>query len=145
MAQMGPAMSTLHFRTNHPMGSIQLELNIFRMLHIRKAWPTSTGIKLCIRTKKLRSAGYTLVGSLSFGVDVFTGEGSFRPFHARHPILFLSQLLLPLFFRFLNFFIHKKFEIIIRLMKRKREHKKRNELELFPSYFFQILSVFKKI
>ena len=70
-----------------------------------ETWPAGTGIILFIRTEQRLATTHALVHSLFLVIVVLAGKGVLGTTLTGYTVLFLRQLVFPLFFRFNNFAI----------------------------------------
>src|SRR6266852_264639 len=71
-----------------------------------EARPAGAGLKLGLRTEERLPAAHAGIGTGVLGLPVFSGKRRLRSRLASDVILLWRQLLLPLCFRFADFFCH---------------------------------------
>jgi hypothetical protein len=107
MAKVGAAVAAHDLRPAHTVSRIVFGGNVLLADGLVETGPTGARIKFRIRVEKLVAAGRAFVNTRLFCLVIFAREGPFRALHPANLILFWSQILFPLFFRFLNFWLHE--------------------------------------
>src|SRR6266700_2232732 len=96
-------MATALFAKNldpaHEKAAVGFLFNILFFCWRPEAWPSSSGIKLCVRRELRCAASCAHVHSLFFVMEVFPGKGSLSCFFSQYLVGFSVKLFLPFFFR----------------------------------------------
>lgn len=71
-----------HFGSRHAHAGIIAELDMFHIDRIGEAWPSGSGIKLCVGGEQLCAAYRTRIHPLRMLVPVFSREWRFSPLFA---------------------------------------------------------------
>ena len=102
VAQVSSTGSTKDLFANHEVAVVHLDLNRFGADGLGEAWPTAATVVLEVGVKNGVATALTGVDACFLIERVDTGEGSFCSFLAQDLIGQGVQLVLPLFFGFLD-------------------------------------------
>ena len=106
MAEMAAAATTEHFCALTEKGIVRFGDDILRCNWRCEARPSGTGLVFVFRPEQVKPAGRATVNAMLVNVGIYAAKGPFSPFFPQDVVLFLCQLLFPLFFCFSNGFAH---------------------------------------
>lgn len=82
---------TKHFRANHAVSAVSVFDNSSGINGFKVTWPSTTGVKLCVRRKESRAATDTVIDTGGPVIPELAREGAFSAFLAGNVVCFGRQ------------------------------------------------------